>query len=415
LTVAVNELAGAKIAIFANPTYVDTENTPGEHDAEYVNLKDGLIANGHQVSPFTGIAANDFSNALSGKDVLVIPELENASLVLAPDAAKVIRDFVGHGGTLVINGETGDNDTDFLNSVFGFSVNNGGELNSLNAITKQPAAAGTTFAGDPTTIPGNDGTYTLYDTNLPSNALKLYSFGTAVAVADIPFGAGQVVYLGWDWFDGKPDGSQDNGWLEVLKSAISETDGIIRGTAGPDSVSPFDTIPGQAFASDYQDIIYGFAGSDLLGGGGGNDFIYGGRDADILSGADGFDRLYGGRGNDYLEDDLGGARLYGGRGHDTFAFSNLDAPATAQDFRSGFDVILLDHNTFTLLPDGDLARSAFHNGKHATTDDQRIIYQKDGDLLYDPDGSGPLVAHRFATFKDHPLIKHGDFQIHEFG
>ena len=101
MTVAVNELEGAKIAIFSNGTYVDTSPTSGE----YQRLSAGLIADGHEVTPFTGISASDLSTALSGEQVLVIPELEKASLVLAADAEKVIRDFVGHGGTLVINGD----------------------------------------------------------------------------------------------------------------------------------------------------------------------------------------------------------------------------------------------------------------------------------------------------------------------
>jgi Ca2+-binding RTX toxin-like protein len=418
LTVAVGELEHAKIAIFANPTYVDTTDDPTEpdQDAEYLNMRAGLIADGDSVTPFTGITASALSAALNGRDVLVIPELENAALVLAPDAAKVVRDFVGHGGTLVMNGQSGDNDTDFLNEVFGFSVNNGGSLVSGEDLAKQPWAAGTTFADDPATIDANDATYTLNASNLPANALNLYSLGSSVAAADLPFGVGQVVYLGYDWYDAKPNGAQDGGWLAVLKSAISETDGIIRGTAGPDSISTISAPPGQALASEYNDVIRGFGGPDSLSGGGGNDHIYGGRAADFLFGGPGFDHLYGGKGADYIEDEMDAARFFGGHGHDTFAFSLPDEPPPiVEDFLSGTDTILLDTNNFTALPNGDLAKAAFHNGSHATSPEDRIVYNHNGKLFYDPDGSGPLAAHHFATLKDHPLLKYSDIDVHNFG
>ncbi|MBW8773348.1 MAG: hypothetical protein JF590_08685, partial [Gemmatimonadetes bacterium] len=30
-------------------------------------------------------------------------------------------------------------------------------------------------------------------------------------------GAGWVIWLGWDWYDAAPVGSQDGGWLDILK------------------------------------------------------------------------------------------------------------------------------------------------------------------------------------------------------
>ena len=47
---------------------------------------------------------------------------------------------------------------------------------------------------------------------------------------------------------------------------------------------------------------------------------------------------------------------------------------------------------------GSLEPSKFHVGVSATTTAHRIVYNpKSGALAYDPDGSGPFPAVRFAT------------------
>lgn len=237
------------------------------------------------------------------------------------------------------------------------------------------------------------------------------------AVADIPFGAGQIVYLGWDWYDGAPDGSQDNGWLKVLKSAISETDGKIVGTDGSDAFTPTQSIPGQAFTSGHDDIVLGRGGRDFINGGGGDDLIKGGSGGDVLNGDAGKDEVYGGSDADWLQDSGGGAKFWGGKGHDTFASTD---PGTSgvpriEDFKHGQDIIELDHNEFHALAEGPLPASAFHNGSHATNSDQRIIYNSDGVLYYDPDGSGPMVKVAFAKLPGHPSLVHGDFDVENFG
>ena len=56
-----------------------------------------------------------------------------------------------------------------------------------------------------------------------------------------------------------------------------------------------------------------------------------------------------------------------------------------------------------------MAKAAFHKGSLATmTDDTRIVYLGNGDLLYDPDGSGAAVAELIATLSGHPGLSHKD-------
>ena len=82
-----------------------------------------------------------------------------------------------------------------------------------------------------------------------------------------------------------------------------------------------------------------------------------------------------------------------------------------EDFKHGEDIIELDHDEFGALDPGPPAASAFHDGSHATTPDQRIIYNSDGVLFYDPDGTGPLHKVAFARLPGHPSLHHTDFDV----
>jgi YVTN family beta-propeller protein len=212
-------LAGtAVVAVFDDPSYVDTENTTS---SESDNVQAGLAAMGHTVVPFTGIDETAWSTALAGADVLVIPELENNSGLgndLSLAARNVISNFVNSGGGLIefYHGPS------FLNPVFGFSLSDsGGGSSNITA-----SAVGTAFQGGPATLPSNDATDGLDSSTFPAGGLAIYSSGGGNAeVAWLPYGAGQIVYLGWDWYDAAPPGSQDGGGLEVLERAIVQISG----------------------------------------------------------------------------------------------------------------------------------------------------------------------------------------------
>ncbi len=211
---------GIVVAVFDDPAYVDTGGGTG---SESENVKAGLAMMGHTVQPFTGITEADWVAALAGADVLVIPELEmNNSLGsnLSPAARTVIADFVDQGGGLIQFYHGGSH---FLNPVFGFSLTHGGG----SASTLMAAAAtGTAFTGGPPILPENDATWGLNSSTFPSGGLAIYSSGGNNAeVAWLPYGAGQIVYLGWDWYNAAPRGGQDSGWLEVLERAVLQVSG----------------------------------------------------------------------------------------------------------------------------------------------------------------------------------------------
>jgi hypothetical protein len=203
----------ASIAVFDNPSYVDTL---GAAFSESDTIQASLVSLGHTVTTFTGLTAADFTAALAGKDVLVIPEQEIGAIAPALSAAAktAIQNFVAGGGGLVISCDY----RDFLNGVFGYSLVDGGS--STASIT--PAATGTAFAGGPATLPPHSFTLEFDTASLPSGAQTIYSDGVGSTVTLIPYGSGTIASLGWDWFNAAPLGSQDSGWLQVLDSAVEQ-------------------------------------------------------------------------------------------------------------------------------------------------------------------------------------------------
>jgi len=213
----------ADMALFFNSAYVDT--TP-DSTGEAYTLQQTLISQGNTVTTFTGITAADINAAVAGKSFLIIPELQNGNLSpdLDANARFAIQFFVQGGGTLMVfDPGTGD-PLAVINEVFGFlgtlQLTSGG--GAVAPITLDSAAAtGTVFAGGPATLPINlNATDTVLASSLPPGSKVIYRDGVGNAVVTLlPMSAGNIVIMGWDWFDAAPVGSQDGGWLAVLAAA----------------------------------------------------------------------------------------------------------------------------------------------------------------------------------------------------
>ena len=273
-SLATAKLVNATVAVFDNSLFVDTGNS---YSSESDNVQASLGALGHTVTPFTGITAEAFATALSGADVLLFPEFEIRDFLPDTATSEVISGFVGRGATLVINGTSSTGDVALLNTIFGFSLVDGNNSSS-GLSTGTDARIGTTFADGPVSVRNNNGTYKIQTSSLPEGALSLYEFGTSTTVAAMGFGAGQIITLGFDWFDAAPVGSQDGGWLGLLDSAISLAAELetVTGTEGN------DVIAGSAAF----EVIDALAGDDWIMPGSGSDRIDGGAGTDMVSYAD---------------------------------------------------------------------------------------------------------------------------------
>jgi hypothetical protein len=205
--------APVRVAVFDDPAYVDT--TTVAPNAESDNVQASLAALGAAVSTFTGVTEASWRAAAASADVVLVPELENADLAAAMDesAEQALVDFVGAGGTLIVHGNT-PRGVGLINAVFGFAISSqSAAASSLNA----NFSSGTRFAFGPAALPLPNGA-----TSAGGMTGMYLTAAVTAMVGRVPVGAGEVIFLGWDWFDAAPLGSQDGGWNEVLRRAILE-------------------------------------------------------------------------------------------------------------------------------------------------------------------------------------------------
>jgi serralysin len=121
---------------------------------------------------------------------------------------------------------------------------------------------------------------------------------------------------------------------------------------------------------------------------------------EALVGSNFDDVLIGDVNDNFLNGWAGADILTGGGGSDRFVFTaTTDGVDTITDFLADDDTILLDNASFTALgTDGPLAADAFHIGPAAADASDRIIYDDTtGALYYDSDGNGVAAAIQFAS------------------
>ena len=217
------------VGVFYNSSYNDTGSGSGDEAGEIARSVNFL---GHTANLFSGTTGGAWGAAAAANDVLLFPEPERASTsrinLLTSRIRTVVRNFVASGGRLIVIGDYTDNDEHtarFLNRIFGYNLS---ERREEYRSYRTSAAAGTLFAGGPSSLPSNNGTAALR--NLPSSATSVYRRSSDNTVVQFDYGNGEIVYLGWDWFEARPGPGQDGGWLGILDMAIK---GAGASTGGP--------------------------------------------------------------------------------------------------------------------------------------------------------------------------------------
>lgn len=228
---APKEVAAVQVLVFDDPAYVDTESAPPEAEAD--NIAAAIEALGHTVT-LQPSATDLVTQDLTPFQVVVIPELSIAGfdLVQTPVEGN-LRNFVDGGGRLIVHGTA--NHLSVLNDVFQFGVSDGA---ANVATTASPALNDTLFQTGPVDLPSNNGTRALAIDSLPGEAIPVYANGNDASVVLFPYGNGEVVFLGWDWYDSDPPNlnGQDGGWYTVLALALKPIDlqlSITADTAAP--------------------------------------------------------------------------------------------------------------------------------------------------------------------------------------
>jgi len=241
-------LMSTTIAFFDDPAYVNTAAGSDSNDL----LAQIRSVTSNTVNTFTGTDAASFTSALSGANVLVIPALDQADLgaSLNSSAINVIQNFVSSGGGLIITGDPSGHTESFLNDCFGFSTSYHYPDAPYPLVND---GSSTAFTGGPTSLAGNTNSPGLLVSGLPAGSENIYegsgTYGTTVAL--LPYNSHSTIcFLGWDWTNGGPGGTQDGGWDTVLQSAITQVGGGTTSNAGSIVVnSTSDTATGSGIVT----------------------------------------------------------------------------------------------------------------------------------------------------------------------
>lgn len=188
---------------------------PTDYGSEASNLMFALQQAGFPLDTTSAEDSTSIAGLLAGKDIVFMPEVSPS---FDAGTQAILKAFVDDGGTIVVVG--GYDHISWLNSAFGWTLSQGDGWSSRHPMPKAPGASGTPYADGPASIPANDGGANLTTASLPGSAKVAYrgedGDSTQASVAILPSGTGRVVYFGWDWYDGAPNGLQDGGWRKLL-------------------------------------------------------------------------------------------------------------------------------------------------------------------------------------------------------
>jgi Ca2+-binding RTX toxin-like protein len=178
---------------------------------------------------------------------------------------------------------------------------------------------------------------------------------------------------------------------------------LVRGGDGNDTIGgAFNSLSGELYGDNGNDLITGTDGNDTLNGGNGNDTLNGGQGNDILLGGNGSDILTGGAGDDTLT---------GGGGSDTFVFEGFSSNSVIafgvdriNNFNVAEDKIKLDG--YATVFGNSLKFAAVANDGLVATNAATIVYSKaTGNLFLNPNGAEAGlgdIGGQFATLSNKP-------------
>lgn len=206
---------GAEIAVFRDSRYFDS-------------LAASLQHQGFGVLGFT-----NWLETLATRERVLLPPLGNDLPQRLSRAERIgLSNYVARGGILMVHGEYWNSyASSLLNSLFGFALEEWypDALPKLEAaseddysLTRTAETEGTDFAAAPARIRANRYCNYLWSATFPPGARNLYDDYGWSAVTLFEYGQGLILFLGWNWEDARPVGSQDGGWLEVLSRAMTQ-------------------------------------------------------------------------------------------------------------------------------------------------------------------------------------------------
>jgi outer membrane protein OmpA-like peptidoglycan-associated protein len=170
-----------------------------------------------------------FLQKLNASRFFFVPDMESAFTVsnstdFPATAVTAFRTWLTNGGVIVMTGTSGSKDVDFLNKVTGWSMTSASGYSNAPRIDSN--TAGTPF-GEASLSGVLLGTPSATDAIAPGNAPSfkaLWGSGTQAAVATMTYGAGTIIYLGWDYYNSGYNGANacpqyTNDWTSKIVPA----------------------------------------------------------------------------------------------------------------------------------------------------------------------------------------------------
>jgi hypothetical protein len=230
-----------------DPNLVDTSD---DGSGEGYNVLQTLNNWGYHYTTIQTNVLSDWRAALDDAQMLIFPEPGEIGRARSGDpldylglaVINQVRMFVAVGGLFV---QLGDNLT-VVPYVFNLDWTPGGSSQDPSVPTR--ARASSVFANCTYSLAGIDLVYH-YNVSVNSSACLQYKAGTnnGCTIMRTTYGQGVVTWIGFDWYQARPVGTQDSGWLQVLQRALSEAPSPPPSpTASPSATETPSSTPSQS-------------------------------------------------------------------------------------------------------------------------------------------------------------------------
>lgn len=172
-----------------------------------------------------------FLQKLNASRFFFVPDMERSFNVSSTTdfpstAVTAFQTWLSNGGVIVMTGTYGSKDVDFLNKVTGWSMTS--QSGYSNAPRIDANTVGTPF-GESALNGLSLGTPSATDAIGPGNAPNfkaLWGSGTQAAVATMNYGAGTIIFMGWDFYNSGYNGANacpgysDNWTQKIVPAAL---------------------------------------------------------------------------------------------------------------------------------------------------------------------------------------------------
>jgi hypothetical protein len=202
------------VTVFDHPEFVRTlGGATNESDAIQASVR------------YFGYTVDTVTNFTSlPNTVVLLPSLANGDLALAlsPAEAAALSNHVAAGGALILHGDAPYHEAGLLHRLFGWQLVQWKAESGVYSY-RESLHRRTFFRYCDASIISQATSYGFETGTLPPGSLVAYlDDNDRAMVAEMRWGRGKVIHLGWNWRNAVPLGASDGGWVTLLGAALAE-------------------------------------------------------------------------------------------------------------------------------------------------------------------------------------------------